>query len=271
MNNTAPVFSIIIATHRRAALLGRALASIRAQTYPHCQIVVVSDVHDPASYEVATQSLANGDVFIERIGNPGPSQSRNLGLSLVKGDYFIFLDDDDSFDHHFLEQCAAQLVERAPDHQPEHFFYTNLDVVDEHVDGESIVAGEVSKIHIGTSDTQQAYVKNFIPNNCVIYPKKLAREIQFDSAISYEDWDFILCAHDKMPLQHLPIFGPIVHKNTSTEAEQRGKSNESSLLQCYLAVYNKHPAPTPQIAAQRRELFASLGLDLETLLKTTPA
>jgi glycosyltransferase involved in cell wall biosynthesis len=268
MNSTAPVFSIIIATHNRPSLLERAIQSVRAQTYPHSQLIVISDVHDEASYTVATQSMRPADIFIERSGSPGPSESRNLGLSSVKGDYFIFLDDDDSFDTDFLANCAAQLKERAPDHKPEQFFYTNLEVINEQQEGAVIVTHETSKIDITALDPTSVYVKNFVPNNCVIYPKKLALQIQFDSAIPYEDWDFILNAYDRMPLQHLPIYGPKVHKNNSTTVEQRGKSNEPSLLQCYLSVYGKHPAPSSQIATMRHNLFSSLGLDLDALLRS---
>jgi len=268
MNSIAPVFSIIIATHTRASLLERAILSVRAQTFPHSQLIVISDVHDRASYEVASGALQAGDIFIERSGSPGPSESRNLGLSVVRGDYFIFLDDDDSFDPEFLANCAAQLAVRAPDHKPEQFFYTNLDVVNEQLDGATIVTQQINKIDITSQDPSTVYVKNFVPNNCVIYPKKLAAEIRFDATIPYEDWDFILNAYDRMPLQHLPIYGPKIHKNSSTEAEQRGKSNESTLLQTYLSVYGKHPAPTPQVAMMRQNLFASLGLDLDALLRT---
>lgn len=266
MASTAPVFSIIIATHNRSSLLERAIKSVHAQTYPHSQLIVISDVHNPASYEVATQTLQPGDIFIERKGSPGPSESRNLGLSLVKGEYFIFLDDDDSFDTEFLEHCAVQLTARAPDHKPAHFFYTNLEVVNEQLDGANIITEQTNKIDIPSQDPAQVYVKNFIPNNCVIYPQRLASEIRFDPAIPYEDWDFILNAYDKIPLQHMPIYGPKIHKNKSTEALQRGKSNESTLLQCYLAVYGKHPSPNPQIAAMRHDLFSSLDLDLDALL-----
>jgi len=268
MNSTAPVFSIIIATHNRPSLLDRALKSVRAQTYPHNQVIIISDVHDDATYTVASQSMQPGDVFIERSGNPGPSESRNLGLSLVRGDYFIFLDDDDSFNADFLANCAAHLKELAPDHTPGQFFYTNLEVINEQLDGTVLVTHEINKIDITSQDPTTVYVKNFVPNNCVIYPRKLAMEIRFDADIAYEDWDFILNAYDKMPLQHLPIYGPKIHKNNSTTAEQRGKSNEPGLLQCYLSVYGKHPAPSSQIAMMRHNLFSSLGLDLDALLRT---
>jgi glycosyltransferase involved in cell wall biosynthesis len=270
MNNSAPVFSIIIATHSRPLLLDRAIRSVCAQTYPHKQLIVISDVNDPASYAVASAAMGDGDCYIERKGRAGPSESRNMGLSLVSGDYFIFLDDDDSFELDFLERSAQQLAAIAPDHNARQFFYTNFEVVNEQVDGTQIVTGQVSKIDVSAQMAANVYVKNFVPNNCVIYPRKLAAEIRFDAEIPYEDWDFILNAYDRMPLRHLPLYGPKIHTNASSESEQRGKNNESTLLQCYLAVYGKHQAPTAQISTLRRDLFASLGLDLDALLQAAP-
>jgi GalNAc5-diNAcBac-PP-undecaprenol beta-1,3-glucosyltransferase len=268
MNNTAPVFSIIIATHNRPSLLDRAIRSVRTQTYPHKQLIVISDVNDPASYAVASAAMGEGDCYIERKGPAGPSESRNMGLSLVSGDYFIFLDDDDSFEPDFLEHSARQLAAIAPDHKAEQVFYTNFEVVSEQVDGTQIVTGQGRKIDLSAQMAAGVYIKNFVPNNGVIYPRKLAAEICFDAAIPYEDWDFLLSAYDRMPLRHLPLYGPKIHTNASSESEQRGKNNESTLLQCYLAVYGKHQAPTAQISTLRRDLFASLGLDLDALLQT---
>ena len=263
MSSVAPYFTIIIATHNRAALLERAIRSVHNQSYAQHQLIVISDMPDQASYAVASATMQPGDIFIERKGSPGPSESRNLGLSLVRGDYFIFLDDDDSFDTGFLADAASALC--AVPEPGASFYYTNFEVIHEQTDGHDTVISQRGRVDIGAHDPEQVYIKNFIPNNCVIYPKQLAGALGFDAAIPYEDWDFILNARDRMPAVHLPIYGPRIHKNTSSEAEQRGKANETSLLQCYLAVYGKHPAPTRQLAAQRQALFASLGLDLDAL------
>ncbi len=268
MTCPTPVFSIIIATHKRASLLSRALTSLRAQTYPHKQIIVISDQHDKATYDVAAESMATGDLFILRHGIAGPSESRNLGMSLITGDYFLFLDDDDTFDVHFLENLANHLPHPSAGNTPSQVFYTNFEIVNELTEAEKITTTQISPVDISAQAATSVFIKNFIPNNCLIFPKKLASEIQFDAAIPYEDWDFILSACGKMPLHHLPVYGPKIHKNDSAESVQRGKSNESSLLNCYLSVYTRHPAPTPQIAAMRTALFSSLGLNLESLLQS---
>ena len=45
----APLFSVIVATHERPALLERALASLAAQTFRDFETIVVSDEPSAAS------------------------------------------------------------------------------------------------------------------------------------------------------------------------------------------------------------------------------
>lgn len=254
-----PSFSVIIATHKRAALLGRALASLHAQSLPPQQIVVVSDAPDPDTLRSFDAWARAGDVFVQRMGEPGPAASRNLALRLAMGDYVLFLDDDDSFGPDFFGALAAGLAGFAP----EQIAYTNFEVLDDAA-GVHSAAPAGQAIDLAGVDPAWAYVKNFIPNNCQVFPRALIEGVQFDAALAYEDWDFLLSACDRGRLKHLPVLGPRVHKHVPG-TEHRGEKNDSRLVECYLAVYGRHAAPTPQVAEQRRQLFAAIGLDLDRL------
>ncbi len=263
-----PEFSVIIATHNRAKLLTRALESVQQQTFPCQQIIVVSDTDDAETYRVVSKSMRTADLFIQRQGTPGPSESRNLGMKLISGDYFIFLDDDDSFHPDFLQNLVNQIPNSKPDNQ---LYYTNCEVVNEKlVDGLTQIT-DVQSVDLSGYDTSRVYVKNFIPNNCVIFPGRLATEITFESQIAYEDWDFILSACAKAPLKYLPIFGPKIHKMTADDWQPRGKSNDDKLLDSYIKIYGRHPPPNPSVALWRKELFASVGLDIDTLVAKVPS
>lgn len=261
-----PEFSVIIATHNRPQLLGRAVQSIQQQTYQCRQIIVVSDTNDLETCQVASSTMRTGDLFIQRLGIPGPAESRNLGMKLITGDYFIFLDDDDTFQPDFLESLVGHLAT----HSSDQIFYTNFEVVNEKVEGGKVCVTEVQRIDIGAHDPNGVYVKNFIPNNCLIFPKRLASEIVFDVHIAYEDWDFILSACARAPLKHLPIFGPMIHKITGDDWSPRGKTNDAKLLDSYIRTYGKHPPPNQFVASSRQELFSTIGLDIETLVRNKP-
>lgn len=258
----APTFTVVIPTHKRAKLLARAIRSVQAQTWPCRCIAVISDVEDTETYLAATHLLRDEDVFIQRQGTPGPAASRNLGMPFVKGDYLIFLDDDDSLRPDFLANLSVAIQQSPIDAQ---IFFTNCEVVNERlVDGDP-VEENVNTIDLSVFDPRRVYVKNFIPNNCLVYPPGVLDGIEHDTQLAYEDWEFLLSACERAKLCHIPIFGPRIHKSIDSDWEQRGKSNEQQLFRCYLKIYAKHPAPNADVAAWRKALFADLGFNLDTV------
>lgn len=259
-------FSVIIATHNRPLLLERALLSLQQQTYPCHQVIVVSDVIDPLTYTTANKNSRGTDIFVQRKGIPGPAESRNLALKLVSGNYVLFLDDDDSFRPDFLDKIAQSL----PAHASDTIFYTDFEVLYEKRQAERIVEESSQVINIANHDHSSVFTKNFIPINCLIYPVSALHGVQFDNNIAYEDWDFILCACAHARLQHLPITGPVIHKDTVGTKEHRGEKNKPGLLQDYIKVYTKHPPPNAAIAAQRERLFTSIGIDIDAFVNNHP-
>ena len=259
--------SVIIATHNRPKLLKRALESLLQQKYQFHQIIVVADVNDPETYQVASASMRSEDLFIQRLGRPGPAESRNAGMKFVSGDYFMFLDDDDTFRPDFLDviKDSSDIV-----NNNNVLLYTNFEVVNEKMVGNNLFVENVDGIDIEGYDPLMVYVKNFIPNNCLIFPGMLIPEITFDPLISYEDWDFILSACAHVPIKHIPILGPRVHKNIAPDYEARGKNNNAGLLDCYIKIYRKHPPPNLSVSLWRRELFSSIDLEIDSLVNNEP-
>jgi len=88
-----PRFSVIIPAYNAAATLARAIDSVRAQSWPAHEIIVVDDGSTDATAEVARQY---GDaVRLIRQANSGVSVARNAGASAATGDWLAFLDADD--------------------------------------------------------------------------------------------------------------------------------------------------------------------------------
>ena len=254
-------YSVIIATHNRPTLVQRAVQSVREQTHASCQVLVVSDMDDPPTYAATRELLGPNDFFVQRKGKPGPAESRNVALQMATGNHIIFLDDDDAFRPDFLEQVTRHIAGKPTDA----IYYTNFEVIDAQAEP------PLTSVDLGPFAVAQVWTKNFIPNNCAIYPGKVLKQIRYDADIAYEDWDFLLAAHSLAPLEHLPVFGPIIHKNTNTGQAHRGDENTSALLNCYLKVYAKHPPLTAEIATQRHALFASIGMDIGTLVNNSVA
>ena len=102
-----PRVSIVIAVYNGAATVGRALASVFAQTYTDYEVIVVND----GSTDDTAAVLAR---FGERIrvitqGNRGLSAARNAGVRASTGEYVAFLDDDDEWMPEKLARCVPVL------------------------------------------------------------------------------------------------------------------------------------------------------------------
>lgn len=99
----APLVSVVIPTKNRPELLARALASVVSQQcdYP-VEILVVDDASsDIAGAVVQRFQMSHGDrmlIACHRNGLPaGGIGARLTGVSLAKGKYIAFLDDDDAW------------------------------------------------------------------------------------------------------------------------------------------------------------------------------
>lgn len=104
---TDPLVSIIIPLYNRVSLVEETLESIRAQTYPHWEAIVVDDGSTDGSFELA-QSYSQKEQRVrvykrERLPKGAPT-CRNIGAAQAKGDYLIFLDSDDLLAPFCLQQ-----------------------------------------------------------------------------------------------------------------------------------------------------------------------
>jgi glycosyltransferase involved in cell wall biosynthesis len=97
----------IVPTIGRINLLEQALMSLSAQTLPVSQILVIPDGVDSTSLEhiqEMTTRFHNVEVH-PLLENSGVSAARNLGLNHAKGEYVLFLDDDDLLHPDWIRQA----------------------------------------------------------------------------------------------------------------------------------------------------------------------
>lgn len=89
----SPRFSVVIPAFNAAATLARAIESVRRQSWPAHEIIVVDDGSTDATPEIARQF---GDsVRLIRQPNRGVAAARNAGAAAAGGDWLAFLDADD--------------------------------------------------------------------------------------------------------------------------------------------------------------------------------
>ncbi len=91
--NSSPLVSVIIPTHNRPELLVRAVKSVKRQTYPNIEVIIIDDANDSRVFDLYTNDETVKLLVNET--NRGGCYSRNRGIAKSKGKYINFLDDDD--------------------------------------------------------------------------------------------------------------------------------------------------------------------------------
>jgi len=90
--------SIIIPTYKRPDALGRALASVEAETVDgmHIEIVIADNDPEASAKSFVEQKIENsdGNIVYIHVPEPGVSNARNSALAVATGRYILFLDDD---------------------------------------------------------------------------------------------------------------------------------------------------------------------------------
>ena len=101
--------SVIVRTCGRPSTLRETLISLRGQTYPNIEVVVVEDGPN-VSEKMIRSEFADLNVVYQATGEKaGRSAAGNLALSLATGDYMNFLDDDDLFFADHVESLVMEL------------------------------------------------------------------------------------------------------------------------------------------------------------------
>jgi glycosyltransferase involved in cell wall biosynthesis len=115
-SHAAPRVSVVVPTRNRSHALERALRSAFAQSVRDTEVVVVDDgsTDDTAAL---LRRLAKAEPRLRYVSSPsseGAAAARNRGISLARGAWVAFLDDDDEWLPHKLQRQLATAAE-SPD------------------------------------------------------------------------------------------------------------------------------------------------------------
>jgi GT2 family glycosyltransferase len=125
----SPRISVIVPVFQpNLSWMESAIDSIRAQTYPHWEILVVLDGPPGEAVLSYCRSLIRDESRAQTIlgERGGISSAINLGLNAASGLYTAFLDQDDTLERSALDHIAAVLGGDDPD-----LLYTDEDYVDQ--------------------------------------------------------------------------------------------------------------------------------------------
>ncbi len=103
--------SVVIPCYNRAHTVGKAIASVHAQTRAPLELVIVDDGSSDASADIAERAGAR---VIRLEENRGNAAARNVGIQSAAGEVIAWLDSDDYWEPHHLATVAA-LLDAYPD------------------------------------------------------------------------------------------------------------------------------------------------------------
>lgn len=173
-----PLVSVLIRTMGRATL-ARSVQSAAAQTHRPLEIVVVNASAAPL------QAIAQaGDVPV-RFVDGGPyrrPQAANCALDQARGEWLVFLDDDDAFAPTHAESLLAA-IDRSPGAR---VAYSGTAVVEPDGKARTMIGAPFNRLHL--------FMGNYMQLGAALFSRTLLDEgARFDERLDcYEDWDFII-------------------------------------------------------------------------------
>ncbi|MGQ9744214.1 MAG: glycosyltransferase family 2 protein, partial [Candidatus Bathycorpusculaceae bacterium] len=99
-----PLVSVVIPTFNSEGTIGICLRSLRKQTYPNIEVVVVDNYSKDKTREIAEKCGAR--VVLCKAGR---SKAKNVAVGLAKGEFILFIDSDMELTPKVVEECLEAI------------------------------------------------------------------------------------------------------------------------------------------------------------------
>jgi LmbE family N-acetylglucosaminyl deacetylase/glycosyltransferase involved in cell wall biosynthesis len=192
MNAKAELVSVLVRSTDRDYLL-EALDSIAVQTWPRIEVLVVAAIKDHR--DLPSRCGAHDLRLIRTDENLSRSAAANIALHEAKGEFLLFLDDDD-----WLMPSHIRRLVNTLQHQPKVLAaYTGVVLVKN--DGTPL--GQTLDLPF---DFARQRAGNLTPIHSVMFKSSaLSKGLSFNETLDlYEDWDFWLQLAQLTSFVHLP-------------------------------------------------------------------
>lgn len=110
----ARLVTVGIPTYNRVVLLERAVAAVLAQTYPNIELLICDNASTDGTQQFAESLAADHDHvrYLRHARNLGPAANFQSARMNARGEYFMWLADDDWISPDYVERTAALLDTR---------------------------------------------------------------------------------------------------------------------------------------------------------------
>lgn len=111
--DSQPLVTIGMPTYNRPAELGRAVGSALAQTHERLEVLISDNASPDPAVAKLTESLAASDARVRAVRqfeNIGHARNYQWVLEAARGEYFMWLADDDWLDPQYVSRCLDVLT-----------------------------------------------------------------------------------------------------------------------------------------------------------------
>ena len=175
-----PLFSVIISCYNFGRYLPECIESVLEQAYQRLEIIIVDDGSTDKQTISYLRSLNNEKIRVHYQTNLGVSVARNVGATLAKGEYLLFLDGDDKIDPNYFS-LAVNLLNKIQDLD---YIYCDLEEFD----------GGKTYRTLGELKLNDVLLHAVTHVSGIISKDLWAKSGGFDEDFinGWEDWDFLI-------------------------------------------------------------------------------
>jgi glycosyltransferase involved in cell wall biosynthesis len=223
------LISVVMATRDRRELLAGAIASVKAQSYPRWELLVVDD---GSTDDTAALLAREQDARVRCLasGGDGECAARNIGLDAAGGDVIAYLDDDNRFDPDWLKAIALT--------------FTSLPHTA--VAYGARVCDDFGRVHDGPSNGRPwmqfaawdaEALKRFNIADTNVLAHRPSKE-RFDEALSFfGDWDLLLRLSQSGPPTEIPAIA--AYYRTDVDGRMTASVPHAEIERSYRRVQDK--------------------------------
>ncbi|MDO4556323.1 MAG: glycosyltransferase, partial [Lachnospiraceae bacterium] len=184
-----PKVSVVVRTCQRPSVLRETLVTLRNQTYPDFEVIIVEDGKE-ISKTMIEQEFSDLNIrYYATNEKQGRSVAGNIGCQMAEGEFINFLDDDDLFFADHLETLVLGISKTKKLAAYAFAFETPIKIIKK--DPYLYEVKDYVSRHKEKFNKTKLCHHNYIPIQCIMFSKKLFEELGgFDTTLDYlEDWD----------------------------------------------------------------------------------
>lgn len=227
--------TVIVPAYQAEATIGRALASVAAQTLKPRAIVVVDDGSTDRTFETAEEQrplLGGIELTVLKQKNAGAGAARNRAIMSAHSEYIAFLDSDD-------EWLPKKLARSMPYLEADNFVFVAHDSLE--IDGSEVHRIECASRYRNASDAPFAglYRRGFVDTSTVVARRLSVVSVGgFDETLpNAQDFDLWLKLLAD-PSRRFYVFGEVLSRYHRTPGSIM--SHVDRRRSCCMTIANRH-------------------------------